>query len=466
MSLINNDLGWNFNTPSNICPSSTQNKFNDISTIPYKGIFTNKAILTMPVPPSRHISKSAQSALSNITVPSNFSWRKNGQDQIEKGGVRNQMSCGGCWAFSIASVLGDRYALMNQLQSPYPSTSWLISQAETSTPPYNVPGCSGNNVYYFLKWISENKIGAKLENCWPFQVIGKSGLYGGPKLSDGSNMIAPSSLNTQSLSNCCYNCCGNQVQDLSNTLLYFKPENDTSGNFNIKYFGSNIDSTNGKDYTQEDVDRIIKEIQIEILTNGPVTTSFMVYDDFMTYWTKDAPSGKIYNRNPSSSNNINGGHAVVITGWGESNGQKYWEVRNSWGNTGDEGYCKVAFSKIENKDYWIAIDVPIFDGNQYVGGVVSFIPDNINMPTNNNLLVKSSFGNLLQKSRSLLHNNNTNDDGSFQHNIFNFGNIFQNYTYIMIGIIIIILICILAYISIVKRKKQSLADFENQLSNI
>ena len=52
---------------------------------------------------------------------------------------------------------------------------------------------------------------------------------------------------------------------------------------------------------------------------------------------------------------------------------------------------------------------------------------NLNINTNNNLLVKSDFGNLLQKSRSLLQNNNTNSDGSFHDNIFNFGSISQNH---------------------------------------
>lgn len=465
MSGIDTNIGgWNFITPPNLCPTSTKNKFNDVSNIPYKGTFVNRAILTMPVPPSRHISKSAQAALSNIIVPSNFSWKKNGEDQIEKGGVRNQMSCGGCWAFSIASVLGDRFALMNQIQSPFPSTSWFISQAENSAPPYNVPGCSGNNVYYFLKWISDNKIGSKLENCWPFQVIEKSGIYGGPQTSQNSNMIAPSSLNTQSLSTCCYNCCGTQVQNLSSIMLYCKPETDSSGNFNIKYFGSNIDSTNGRDYTQEDVDKIIKEIQIEILTNGPVTTSFMVYDDFMTYWAKDAPSGKIYNRNPSSSNNINGGHAVVITGWGEINGQKYWEIRNSWGTTGDGGYCKIAFSKLENKEYWIGIDIPIFSNGQYVGGVVSFLPDNSSTSVDNSLFVKSTSGNLLQKSRSLLHSSNTNDDGTFKHSVFSWPNLSGSYIYILIGLAIIILILVFIYTLNYTKNKNSIVEFEKKLS--
>ena len=83
------------------------------------------------------------------------------------------------------------------------------------------------------------------------------------------------------------------------------------------------------------------------------------------------------------------------------NGQKFWEIRNSWGDTGDNGYCKIAFSKLENRDYWVAVDIPINQDGQYVGGVVSFLPDNtISKVTN--LFSKSTAGNLLQKSRAIL----------------------------------------------------------------
>ena len=135
----------------------------------------------------------------------------------------------------------------------------------------------------------------------------------------------------------------------------------------------------------------------------------------MTYWKNDAPLGKIYSRNNSPDNNQHGGHAVGITGWGIQDGQKFWEIRNSWGPTGDNGYCKIAFSKLENKEYWIAVDVPILENGQYLGGVISFLPDNTLTKINPNILLKSKSGNLLQKSRSLLHTmTSTNPDGSFK----------------------------------------------------
>lgn len=69
------------------------------------------------------------------------------------------------------------------------------------------------------------------------------------------------------------------------------------------------------------------------MTNGPIETGFMVYQDFMSY------AGGIYTCN---SNVFMGGHAVKILGWGEESGTKFWLVANSWGTSwGEKGYFRL-----------------------------------------------------------------------------------------------------------------------------
>jgi cathepsin B len=78
------------------------------------------------------------------------------------------------------------------------------------------------------------------------------------------------------------------------------------------------------------------EIRKEIYRWGPVTTGMMVYQDFIDW---DSESG-IY-KYDGQSEKI-GGHAIVLMGWGEENGIKYWIARNSWGvEWGQNGYFKI-----------------------------------------------------------------------------------------------------------------------------
>lgn len=60
--------------------------------------------------------------------------------------------------------------------------------------------------------------------------------------------------------------------------------------------------------------RAIKE---ELFKNGPVSTGFSVFEDFLKY------QGGVYKY---TSGSLLGGHAVKIIGWGKENGEEYWIV--------------------------------------------------------------------------------------------------------------------------------------------
>jgi cathepsin B len=82
-----------------------------------------------------------------------------------------------------------------------------------------------------------------------------------------------------------------------------------------------------------------RDIQAEILLNGPVEAGFTVYDDFTSY------TSGVYIR---SSSTTLGGHAVRLIGWGTENGVDYWIAANQWSSDwGDKGYFKYAFLSLD-----------------------------------------------------------------------------------------------------------------------
>ncbi|KAE8605451.1 hypothetical protein XENTR_v10015145 [Xenopus tropicalis] len=80
-----------------------------------------------------------------------------------------------------------------------------------------------------------------------------------------------------------------------------------------------------------------KEIMAEIYKNGPVEGAFLVYADFPMY-----KSG-VYQHETGEEL---GGHAIKILGWGVENGTPYWLCANSWNTDwGDNGFFKILRGK-------------------------------------------------------------------------------------------------------------------------
>lgn len=75
-------------------------------------------------------------------------------------------------------------------------------------------------------------------------------------------------------------------------------------------------------------------IQKEIYVNGPVTASYLVFADFVTY-----KNGTYQYTNGT----LLGGHAVKIIGWGvDENDIPFWTVANSWGSSwGNQGFFNI-----------------------------------------------------------------------------------------------------------------------------
>lgn len=79
-----------------------------------------------------------------------------------------------------------------------------------------------------------------------------------------------------------------------------------------------------------------KELMERLYVAGPVSVSFQVITGFKNY------AGGVYSVDNCGKGTQDINHAVLATGYGEENGKKFWNVKNSWGATwGVNGYFKI-----------------------------------------------------------------------------------------------------------------------------
>lgn len=340
---------WNYNPPKT-CKTG-EKLFALQAQKPFFGKRINKAKLTRMLS-QRDFKRSMGLADLATPIPTTWSWRQLGNTTY-KGKIespRDQGQCGCCWAFATTMSLGDRYSIKYKIPSPMLSPTYLMTGTYDLMQTAPQDSCNnGGDPYQAGQWLESN--GNKQEKCWPFTIIANH------------NWVSPNPLPK----NCCATCCGSQIQTLANTNFGVQPNSTHS-----LVVTNNNGSVNSV--------ATIAAIQRDIMTNGPVICGFQVYNDFMDYWNNSAPRGGIYVCSDSSDYNLDGGHAVCITGWGvgKVNGKtvRYWELRNSWGTyTGDGGYGKVAFSIDVPANAPMQMDIPQEQqGGEWSGGMISVMP--------------------------------------------------------------------------------------------
>jgi cathepsin B len=219
--------------------------------------------------------------------------------------VRDQGSCGSCWAFGAVEAMSDRICIANlQKKSVHVSAEDLLSCCYSCG-----AGCDGG--FPGAAWefwvnsglVSGGNYGSK-EGCQPYVIEPCEHHSTGPRPACTGIIDTPKCVKT--------------CEEGFNAT--YKGD---------KHFGRKAYSVQSR----------IEQIQTDIMKNGPVEGAFTVYSDFLTY-----KSG-VYQH---VSGGELGGHAIRILGWGTENGADYWLVANSWNTDwGDNGFFKILRGKDE-----------------------------------------------------------------------------------------------------------------------
>ncbi len=288
-----------------------------------------------------------------VKVPDNFNGVEIWRDYLTP--VVNQGKCGRCWAFASTSALADRFnihtrgkkyvilsaaklILCNFGGKEYDGLSDLENEKGLDE-----FGCTGNTLYDAWRYLFVQ--GTVTEKCLPYNRYSLDKNYIG--LSDYKDKVYVPLCNAVS----------GKLNDMCSNVRYDDYTGEENGDPARFYKCKHIYSVAGtpRDKGTE------YNIRHDIFSQGPLSTGMEIYVSLYEY-----KKGDIYEYTGDGSDLI-GGHAVVIVGWGEEKGKKYWIVRNTWGTEwGDDGYFKILrgvnMCKIEENtigglpDLWYAED--------------------------------------------------------------------------------------------------------------
>jgi hypothetical protein len=243
--------------------------------------------------------------------------------------VENQGECGSCWAFATTSCLADRFNIqsLGKLHLRLSAARLLLCDygfEDVLTSPqdvYKVPeettqrelevqqkfGCRGNSL--MNAWGYLYTVGTTTEECVPNSIIAnKSEPEQIPSCVD---VVGPA-----------YDlCAGYNLNSRSHT------EHGVPARFFRCYHFTAIRGVPVDGGSE-------LNLREYIYRYGPITSAMKIYESFYTF----DPTTTIYR----AGGKFVSGHAVIIDGWGETDGVKWWWVRNSWGpRWGIDGYFKV-----------------------------------------------------------------------------------------------------------------------------
>ena len=224
------------------------------------------------------------------------------------GHVRDQSSCGSCWAFGSTEAFNDRYCIKTG------DAATLFSPEDT------VACCTG------LKCsMSMGCNGGQPAGAWNWFV--KEGVVSG---GDYADMNTGKSCSPYSLESCAHHVAPTDGMPACDDL----PEYSTPKCPKQCESGYAVDFSKDKHFASSSYGiKGTENMQQELMEKGTLPVSMTVYEDFEAY------TGGVYQHKTGKSL---GGHAIKMIGWGVDNGTPYWICTNSWNDTwGEKGTFRI-----------------------------------------------------------------------------------------------------------------------------
>ncbi|QBZ81428.1 Peptidase domain containing protein [Pandoravirus celtis] len=305
--------------------------------------------------------------IDEVKPPPNFDGRKQWNGLLSP--VLDQGQCGGCWAFSSAGVLGDRFAIHTKgafglALSPEhlilcgfskPLAVGNVSQADRATIEAQIAtlqadlvqahnlnrtfqgqvACYGNTLFLVSEYLY--RYGTRSLRCDPYTLGNAQPGQPLPPCRSLLPTLPP------------YERC--KTEDRIDRIYRA-----------IGRYYVSSDEGAGTNLTGAGLQMQIEAIKAEIYKFGPIMAGYEVFRDFMQPGQGN-PSWAtgIYRYDGVSEKD--GGHAITIVGWGTDGdtGETFWIIRNSWGVAwGEAGYFRMYAGQcgIEHNTMAVIPDLP------------------------------------------------------------------------------------------------------------